>query len=329
MTRIGNDTGSDSTALGSPGSIAEYANYYLPHSDAEPSGGALKVTFYGTSTLLFDDGATQLLVDAFISRPDLATVLASMESGEPLIQTDPTAVEEWLSRPEVGRIAAIFPAHSHHDHAIDVAYIAKRTGARAYGSESTLNIARGGDVPEERLSRYVLGEPVEVGDFTVVVLPGRHPLNPPPLTDDRDLTIDAPLRQPARFADYVDGGSFAFWIRHGANSILVQVPGYIIGVLDQVRADVLFLSTVPIGAVSPRHTDTFYDQIVGRVRPRLVIPVHWDNFLLPGSGDLPPLGQDVPAKFDYLIGRLNADGIQFGIMQGNLSAMLFQADDPD
>ena len=37
----------------------------------------------------------------------------------------------------------MFIAHSHHDHALDVAYIAKRTGARVYGSDSTLNLARG------------------------------------------------------------------------------------------------------------------------------------------------------------------------------------------
>ncbi|MEY9951848.1 MBL fold metallo-hydrolase [Leifsonia sp. EB34] len=310
----------------SPGSVAAYSAYYLPHSDEKPSDGAIRVTFYGTSTLLFDDGTTQFLIDAFITRPDLATVMASLESGEPLIQTDEAAVDSWLARPEVGSIAAVFPAHSHHDHAIDVAYIARRTGATVHGSESTLNIARGGDVPEEQLSKYVLGARVPVGDFTVTVLPGRHPLNPPPLTDDRDLTIDAPLRQPARFSDYVEGGSFAFLIEHGSHSILVQVPGYIIGVLDQVRADVLFLSTVPIGAVSARHTDTFYDQIVGNVRPSLVVPVHWDDFLQPVSADLPTLGGDVPAKFDYLIERLNRDGIRFGIMQGNQSVTLFDQD---
>ena len=283
----------------------------------------MKATFYGTSTLLFDDGETQILVDAFITRPTLSTVAASLQTGAALIETDKAVVDAWLARPEVGDIAAIFPAHSHHDHAIDVAYIAHRTGARVYGSESTLNIARGGDVPEEQLSRYHLGKPVLVGRFTVTVLPGRHPHNPPPLTDDRDLTIDAPLPQPAAFADYVEGGSFAFLVQHGEDSILVQVPSYIIGVLDDVRADVLFLSTVPVGHDSRRHTDTFYDQIVGMVKPRLVIPVHWDNFTEPASGDLVPLSTDVPDKFDYLIGRLNADGIRFGIMQGYQSILLF------
>lgn len=106
-----------------------------------------------------------------------------MTTGAALIRTDPEVVDAWLARDEVGPIAAIFPAHSHHDHAIDVAYIANRTGARVFGSESTLNIARGGGVPEGQLERFRLFKPVEVGAFSVTVLPGRHEENPPPLAE--------------------------------------------------------------------------------------------------------------------------------------------------
>ena len=304
-------------------SIRAFREHYLPGTDAHPRGGSVKVTFYGTSTLLFDDGSTQILIDACITRPAMETLLASLNSGKALIQTDPAMVDGWLARPEVGQIAAMFVAHSHHDHAIDVAYIANRTGAQVHGSESTLNIARGGGVPEGQLSRYRLWVPVQVGDFTVTVLPGRHPPNPPPLTDDRDLTIDAPLPQPAAFADYVEGGSFAFLIEHGGHTTLVQVPSYVIGVLEEVRAEILFLSVVPIGIGGRRRTDAFYDQIIGVVKPQLVIPVHWDNFTEPVSGDLVPLSAEIPAKFDDLLARLQKDGIGFGIMQGYQSVMLF------
>lgn len=306
-----------------PTSIGQYRDYYLSTAGGTPSNGAVKVTFYGTSTLLFDDGDTQIMVDAFITRPTLTTAVTSLKTGAALIETDKPTVDAWLARPEIGTISAIFPTHSHHDHAIDIAYIANRTGAHVYGSESTLNIARGGDVPESQLSRYELGRALQINGFTVTVLPGRHPFNPPPLTDDRDLTIDAPLRQPAAIAEYVEGGSFAFLIEHGEHTVLVQVPGYIIGVLDNVRVDVLFLSVIPIGATSQRHTDTFYDQIIGTVKPRLVIPLHWDDFFQPVTADLPPLSADIPSKFDYLIDRLRADGIQFGIMQGHQSITLF------
>jgi hypothetical protein len=98
--------------------------------------------------------------------------------------------------------------------------------------------------------------------------------------------------------------------------VLVQVPGYTIGVLDGVRPGVLFLSVVPIGIVGRRHAGTFYDQVIGAVRPGLVISVHWDNFTEPASGDLVPLSGEIAAKFDGLLARLRKDGIRFGITQG-------------
>ena len=143
------------------------------------------------------------------------------------------------------------------------------------------------------------------------------------LADDRDLTIDAPLPQPAAISDYVEGGSFAFLIEHSGRSVLVQVPNYVIGVLDDVRADVLFLSVVPIGVKDRRHTDTFYAQIIGKVHPRLVVPVHWDDFTQPASADLPTIGDDVPAKLQDLRERCDRDGIRLGIMQGFQSSMIF------
>ena len=303
----------------------EFAADRLPASTRLAGTGNVRVTFYGTSTLLFDDGTSQLLVDAFLTRPTIATVMRSMSTGEKLIGTDRAIVDAWLAREEVGAIRAIFAAHSHHDHAIDVAYVSNATGADVFGSESTLNVARGGGVPEDRLHRYRLGVEVAVGDFGVTVLPGKHPANPPPLSDDRDLTIDSPLSQPAAFADWVEGGSFTFLVRHGDRRALVHVPGYVIGALDDVRADVLFLSTVPIHHDDNRHDDTFYREIVTRTDPRLVVPIHWDNFLLPASADLPLLSPDVLDKLGYLKSRLLADGRRFGILQGFQTIDLFDS----
>ncbi len=68
------------------------------------------------------------------------------------VSTDPDAVDTALDKVGADRVRAIFISHSHHDHALDVTYIANRTEATIYGSPSTLNIARGGNVPEDRLA---------------------------------------------------------------------------------------------------------------------------------------------------------------------------------
>lgn len=127
------------TACGAPAAnIDDYNDYYLSQSHGEPKDGTIKVTWFGTTMLLFDDGETQLLIDGFLSRPTLKQVIKGP------IQTDKALVDAVLSQFKVNRLKAMFVAHSHYDHAFDIAYIIQQTGARLHGSESTLNIGRGG-----------------------------------------------------------------------------------------------------------------------------------------------------------------------------------------
>jgi hypothetical protein len=124
--------------------------------------------------------------------------------------------------------------------------------------------------------------------------------------------------------DYAEGGAFDFLIKHRTHSILLKGHTYIPEVLDRVKADVLFLSVSPLAADDLQSPEVFYNETVGKVKPKLLIATHWDNFLLPLSDRLAPLkAQDLTKSFDFLIRRLAADKRQFGIMQGYQSIMLF------
>ena len=63
-----------------PGPLEQYRNYLLPQSDEEPKNGSVKVTFLGVTTLLFDDGETQIMTDGFFSRPSLLQVARRVET---------------------------------------------------------------------------------------------------------------------------------------------------------------------------------------------------------------------------------------------------------
>jgi L-ascorbate metabolism protein UlaG (beta-lactamase superfamily) len=301
------------------GDINRYRKNFLPAGDGDPKNGAVKVTFLGVSTLLFDDGETQVMTDGFFSRPTFLKVVKGK------IETDPKAVDAALKRAGVTRLRALFVSHSHYDHAFDVAHVIKKTGAKLHGSISTLNLGRGGGLKDGEMQLFVPGKEVTIGRFTVSVLKSKH--SPPiaGINDDLGEVIDKPLKQPASFRDYKEGGSFDILIRHGEHAMLVKPSdSFLEGALDKVRADVLFLGTASMGSHKQEYLDAVYEQTVLKVRPKLVVPVHWDSFFDPLSDKLQfPLVGNVHAAFDYLIGRLKEDGIAFGIMQGYQSALFF------
>ena len=152
------------------------------------------------------------------------------------------------------------------------------------------------------------------------------------INDDLGETIDKPLKQPASFRDYKEGGSFDILIKRGGHTMLVKPSAnYVEGALDKVRADVLFLGTATLGKQTKKVQDAIYDQTVKKVQPQLVVAIHWDNFFLPLDEHLEMLGKfidDIPAGFDYLIDRLKTDKIPFGLMQGYQSVILFGKDGP-
>ena len=321
MALVTTFAGADGQVLGSRHDLTAYREYFLKADDTEPKGGAVRVTFLGITSLLFDDGETQLLIDACFSRPELAHVLRGK------LETDPKVVDGVLKKAKVERLKAIFVAHSHYDHALDAAYVASKTGAVLHGSESTLNIGRGGDVEEKHLVKFKHGQEVKVGQFAVTTYESKH--SPPIrlINDDLGETIDKPLKQPARVRDYKEGGSFDFLIRHGNHAVLVTPSTNAIeGELDRVRADVVFLGTGTLGNQSKKFRDFYYEQTVGKVKPKLVVAIHWDNFFQPLSDQLEPFAKpidDVHAGFDDLIARLKKDKIDFGLMQGYQSVTLF------
>lgn len=237
----------------------------------------MKVTFLGTTTLLFDDGTDQLLFDAHLTRPSLLKYLFGAAS------TDRGMADRVLEAHRVERLRAIFISHSHHDHVMDAPYIANRCGASVYGSASTLNVARGGDVPEERLFLFEPNRPCQVGGYRITVIPSVHS-KPSFFNNDLGRTIDRPLRQPARLRDYREGGSYDFYVEAAHRRIMIRPSfNYLPGQLDGYRADVVFLGVAGLQRADKETERAFFAETLEKLRPALVIPIHWDNFFSPLS----------------------------------------------
>jgi hypothetical protein len=173
---------------------AEIADTGLhPQVVADAPEAAVTATWLGVTTLLFDDGETQILIDGFISRPSLFESLTKRP-----VTYDAPMINYVMNEYQMRRLAAIIPAHSHYDHAMDAGAIANRSSASILGSETTANIARGAGVPEDQIVVAEAGSPYSFGDFTVTLVPSAHA--PIGLRGEVPLagTVDEPLALPGQ-----------------------------------------------------------------------------------------------------------------------------------
>lgn len=223
----------------------------------------------GTSTILLDDGADQILVDGFFSRPGPLTVLFGR------LRPNEEAIGRAMNRAGIGdRLGAVLVAHSHYDHVLDAPVIARRTGAMLVGSQSTAYVGRGGGVPERQIDVAGHGDTRDFGHFKITLFGSVHSL-----PDRYPGVIEAELTPPARVSRYREGGSLSFLIEHRGLAILVH-PGanFCAGLYRGVRADVVFLAIGQLGTEDEPFAEDYWREVVQETGARLVIPIHWDNF---------------------------------------------------
>jgi L-ascorbate metabolism protein UlaG (beta-lactamase superfamily) len=296
--------------------IDKYKSDFVDDNN-KPLDSGVRVTFFGTSNLLIDDGTTQLMIDGFFSRPPMTKTL----SGE--ISTDSILVDRYLNDYKINNLKGLFVTHSHYDHAFDCGYVAKKTGATLYGSSSTLNIGRGADVPESQMQEYQLNKDLTFGNFTVRAVPSKHS----PGDGKLDGEIKEPLRQPAKYNTYLEGGAYDFLVTYKGKKIYIKPsPNFIPGALDSLNVDVLFTGIATITKKEGTFAEDFYREVVTALEPSILIPLHWDDFFEPLSDHLPALPKamaDVGHDFDFVSERAKRDGIGFKILQGTKSIVLF------
>ncbi|TGL63657.1 MBL fold metallo-hydrolase [Leptospira sarikeiensis] len=288
--------------------------------------GKVRAVFLGTSSILLDDGETQILTDGFFSRPSLfKTAFGKVSSNE-------EEIKYVMLLSGIKKLKGIFVCHSHYDHSMDAPYIAKETGAKLYGSESTMQIGRGGGLAEDRMELFNPGKKIQIGKFKITVLNSKHTppfkiLGKTNAADPNRPHLTEALPQPANAEDYIEGGTFDFLVEHGKNSILIKgSTNYIEDAWKDLKADVVFLGIAMLGKLDEDFQTKYYEETIGKTSPKIVIPVHWDNFFRPLSEPLEPnlsLGDDVKKGMEFMIRKTSQDGIQFKILRGFESILLF------
>lgn len=268
--------------------------------------GDVTARYFGATTLAFGDGKNTVMVDALLTRPGMGKVMFDT------IASDPALVASTLTRANLSRIDLLLVTHTHYDHALDIAAVAAKTGATIVGSSSTREVALGGGVSDAHIRAIKGGETFAAGDFTVTVIRSVHSLG-----DRVPGEVTAPLKQPAGAKAYREGGTFAYLIEHKGFRILVHASAnFVPGMYRGVRADVVFLATGGLSSQPADFTDRYWNAVVTATGAKVVVPIHWDDFLLP-LGDLQPLRRfldDIPLTMRRLAPLAARDGVKIRYM---------------
>jgi len=235
--------------------------------------GTVSFTWFGITSLLIDDGETQILVDGTFTRLSPLEIALARP-----VRSDIATINCVMDEFRIDRLAAIVPVHAHFDHAIDVGRVANRSTALVVGTESIANIARGAEVPVSQFQILRSGEKRVFGEFTITILESRHVPWGPGGSGWPAGVIEEPLEQPARVWSWRAGMAVSVLISHPAGTALIQgSAGFLDGMLDRRPADVVFLSVAGLAGRGRDYARRYWDATVAATGAREVIALHFDD----------------------------------------------------
>lgn len=254
--------------------------FFLNSSMVTAQNDPIQLKYLGTAGWQIKDGKISVLIDPYISRVKLGTGSGiSPDDDRQTVKRSDYFVSDTVSIDSlVQKTDFILVHHSHFDHLSDVPYIAKKTGAKVIGTETTCNILRAYGIPDEQLYPVRGGEDYQFENFAVKVIPSIHSaLNDKHYLDSRNYTEvpDAPLK----VSEFIEGGSLMFLARFHRHDVLTMGSmNFVERELVGLRPDIL------LAGVNRSQLGLYkYNERLLAVtnNPKWIIPSHWDNFRLP------------------------------------------------
>lgn len=251
----------------------------LYHRAPPPPDARLRLEYLGTAGFMVELAQRTLVIDPFVTRPGLlATAL------RPLV-ADPDAIAR-----EIPRADDVLVGHAHHDHVMDAPELCRRTGARLIGSPAVANVGRAAGLPDDRIIETLGRHDIACGAVTVRGLPSRHGR-----VYFGRVTLPGEIPTPPPWPPrvwHLRHGLVLNWhvAADGLSIVHIDSADFIDAELDGVRCDVLCLC-----AIGRAWRPGYVADAVRLLRPRVVVPCHWDWFFRP-LGAAPRLlpGVDLP-----------------------------------
>jgi L-ascorbate metabolism protein UlaG (beta-lactamase superfamily) len=190
---------------------------------------------------------------------------------------------QWIGtiRPNQPLVCGIIPCanyilitHAHYDHLLDVPVISLNSGAQVLGSYNTVSLLKILGVPQTQVTQIAIRDNFILGEFRVEVYSSHHGwtpgFTPGPLFPG--------LQPPLHARDYRMDNCLSYLITINGLRLLVTSGEF---QESPPPADVLF--------ANPIYVSSFENTFLKQVHPRLVIPIHWDNFWHPLNKPVQPI----------------------------------------
>jgi L-ascorbate metabolism protein UlaG (beta-lactamase superfamily) len=243
------------------------------------AGAEVQVRWLGVAGFTLSAGGTTLAHDPYLSRPgSLRSLLQDYVPDDGVLGR---MVGAESPAPELAHASLYLVGHSHYDHLGDVPWLALRSRGRVAGSATTAAIARGYGLPEESALIVSPGAVFEEGAFEVRVVKSRHAkvfFGRVPL----EGVVTEPPEAPIHAFSFKLGDARGYLVTERATGLRIMV-------LSSANRDVAALEALGetaspvdllLAAVGGRDPDYARD-LVRTLRPRLVVPHHFDDFSVP------------------------------------------------
>ncbi len=225
----------------------------------------MRFRWLGAAGVELENGGERLLVDPFFSRVPFRYLLF----GRPV-------PDRGLTLRYLSPARAVLVTHSHYDHLMDVPVVCREFGASAYGSANTAAILSAHDVPSVNIHTIKPGDTFHEGPFSVEVFSGTH--GPIAGGVPYQGILSNERKPPLRLRDYRMDCMLSYRVSAGGISILFWNTS---SAANAPAADALVITLTR----SPLR----WKDVIAKVDPTVILPIHWDDFFAPLSRPLRPM----------------------------------------
>ena len=232
----------------------------------EPQAGApIQLRYLGTAGFVVRSNDRTIVLDPYISRPGLRDTVRA-----PLIPDD-KAIQHVI--PEADDVLV---GHAHHDHVLDAPSLCKATGARLIGSVDVCNVGRAAGLPESQMVETTGKKISRVATRPWYVVCLLRTVGCTLIASVcRDIPVPPPW--PPRFHELRHGLVLNWYIEMaGLRIVHIDSAEFYEKELSGHECDVLCLC-----AIGRRYRPNYVRDAVRLLRPRFVVPCHWDLFSTP------------------------------------------------